>query len=181
LSDGFVNFELDFHSKADQFFEYAGFRARDMRDPMRQTANALLHYERLIFDSEGVALLGHRWQELAPKYKAWKDASAYAGRPILQLTRELYHEAISRHNTHVGKDFFSYEVPVEHGVWHQEGDPSRTARLRDGRIVPNPLPQRQWFEWDEIMHDQAETIFHDWLEGLMHRNTRRSGGTNPAL
>lgn len=171
MSD-FVNFELDLSERGEDWFAYAGFRSRDMRDPLTQVGHSILSRVNATFATEGAALLGEEWEELSPGYAEWKEKVA-PGKPILQLSRELYREAIDDSNVKVHRTDLFYEVPLARGKWHNDGDPFRMAQTRSGDLVPNPLPQREWFEWDDVMAERAENIFNDWLEGLRRRNTRR--------
>lgn len=164
-----IIYDLDTR-EAEAFFEYAGFRARNMRDPLQRVGNRLLHHVNLTFATEG-GWVAHPWPELNPKYAAWK-LSQVGERPMLVFTGQLRREAISRRRLRIeasyghGRLRYTLDRPA-YAEYHQDGEGRNKRR-------PFVVINRELVE-------EVELVFREWLEELKGLNVSRRGLnlTNP--
>lgn len=146
----------------DAWFEYAGYKVRDPRSPLRRSFyQTILPSVMARFENEGYG----EWEELSKAYEKEKFAAGYGGKPILERTGDGK-RAIYRQQPHITRDGLSWAPHSDYMHWHQSG----------GYVAGRP-PQRTWLELDEDDEDQIEAIFQVWLDELADSNTRRVENT----
>lgn len=103
------------------------------------------------FDQEGAYTGSGRWAALSPNYGAWKQRH-YPGKPILQLSGDLYDSMTSRPfgTDIVESDRMVIGTGVPYAAYHQHGTESMPAR---------PIIQKPSFK-DRM---QFATYLHDWI------------------
>jgi hypothetical protein len=170
--------EIDIDSaEVDAYFTYAGYKARDMRDPFEQTGDMTLALVEEQFLSEGVAMSGG-WVPLSAQYSAEKEKQ-YPGQSILVRTGDMKQEALNPRAVHVTKHSMRYAPN------HATEDGYDLIQIHmDGRDSSKPMPARPSFEETSEWYDTVEDIFMEWLDDLASANTRRrvdSASRPPAI
>lgn len=154
--------------QAEAFFTYAGFRARNLSEPLRRAGRRLLHHVNLTFATEG-AWIGEEWPELDPTYAAHKLADVGA-KPMLVYSGELRRDAISdrtlRIEQHGEGATLVYSLANRKAAAHQYGG----WVDEKGREHP---PARPFFEVTPELVEGIETDFRIWLEEIKGVNARR--------
>lgn len=160
-------------SQAERYFEIAGYRARNMRDPLQESRAILLHHIAMTFETEG-DWAGVEWPELNADYEAWKEKHR-PGRPKLVFDRELVNAAISRRTTHIeGNDTLRYELEVPaYADAHQDGA-TWVQFNHKGQPVVHKLPARPFVVETEALTAQIEAAFIAWLARTRSANRSRS-------
>jgi phage gpG-like protein len=152
--------------QARRFFEYAGFRARNLTDPLRRAGRTLLHHINLTFASEG-AWVGERWPGLDPEYEEWK-AEHYPGRPLLVQSGRMYRDAISERSISVHGNTLRYGFDSRYAGVQQHGAEWTTDRGHEAVI-----PERPFIKVTPGLIEQIENDFRVWLEELKATNRAR--------
>lgn len=173
-----VAYTLD-DDQARRFFEFAGFRARNLSDPLRRAGATLLHHIARTFETEG-DWIGHPWPLLDEGYAAWKEQHA-PGRPMLVLTGLLRRMAISRSAVHVTGNQLSWTVNLPYAHIQQEGATWMTLRKVGGKFRPHVahIPARPFVQVTPGLVEAIEQDFRVWLEELKSVNRARSGLSIP--
>jgi hypothetical protein len=160
-----VSWDID-SAEVDAYFAYAGYKARDMREPFSETAAMTLAMVEEQFLTEGAAMSG-RWAPLSRKYAAEKEQQ-YPGQPILQRTGDMKHDALDPRSIRVTKDSMRYAPQ------HYTEDGYNLIQIHmDGRDNAKPMPARPIFEETSEWYDNIEDIFMEWLDDLASANARR--------
>lgn len=161
-----IAYDID-DGEVQAYFDYAGYRARDMRDPLQQVLTHIRTVAGVNFATEGT--LSGGWAPLTPKYAAWK-ARAYGNRPMLVLKAgaPLRRAAIS--SGRVTRNHLAYHPSARNENGFDYAEP-----IFMGRGGTNPMLARPWFEDDEQFREFVEHVFYEWLDDLRTRNSRRSG------
>lgn len=155
--------------QAEAFFQYAGFRARNLGEPLRRAGRRLLHHINLTFATEG-GWAGEEWLPLSPRYAARKLREVGA-RPILVWSGTLRREAISEKRIRVVQhgdgaslvydlEYPAYAAAHQYGGWMDE----------EGREHP---PQRAFVQITDELVDLVEEDFRVWLDEIKGVNARR--------
>lgn len=146
--------------EAQAFFDYAGYKTRDMREPFEDVLHFVRAFEAEVFASEGDIIGG--WAPLDMEYQAYKER-VRPGKSKLKFNDHLWLTAITAGQAHMNS--MSYIVRAEnkrgfdYGEAHMEG----TERM----------PPRPWFAWT-VEHDAyMEFAFSRWLDELRTANMRR--------
>jgi phage gpG-like protein len=160
-----IHFRVDVDDKqAIAFFEYAGYKTRDAREPLRKVAMEVI-YPGIVeqFEEEGARTGG--WQPLNKKYLKQKAKDGYGDKPILERTGEMKDALLDPEAFHVYKTKLTYRPNApDRAVWHQQG-----------RDDENYMPARPWLVITEEDNAQIRDIFTDWLDELRTSNPRRGG------
>lgn len=156
----FLTIDID-DALAKEYFDYAGYKIRDARDPLKQVMHDVIFPAiREQLDTEGMRS-GDPWPALNEKYREWKELN-YPGEPILRLTGALESELFAYHSYYITRSAIHYEPQSDYGHYHQTG----------GYVYGRP-PQRVILDItgeDEVM---IEGIFELWLDELRTFNRRR--------
>jgi hypothetical protein len=104
-----------------------------------------------------------KWAPLSPRYRAWKEKN-YPGRPILQLTRQLYNAATTQGSPgnvcEKEKNSFTWGVDVQtipHAAYVQSGGRS---------------PSRVWCELSKESEADINLNFGYWLRKRLDEKCR---------
>lgn len=149
-------FVVDGEVQVSRAFQELAEGARDLSEPFRYVADALLEAVREQFESEGAHGLGSRWRPLNPEYAAWKQAR-YPGRKILVRTGGMKGAFLNRQqSTRVTPRSLVYEPRVDYAAPHQRGE----GRVPQRKIVALSVADRR--KWDRIFlhylrHTQGRT------------------------
>lgn len=146
----------------EAFFEYAGYKVRDMREPLTETKDHIQSVMNLQFLTEGEYRSGG-WVPLSPDYEEWKIAHSPGS--ILVLTDEMRQVVLSDGSWAVLTDEAEFYPLSEKAGWHQEGV---LDRGRGGE-----LPARPILELNEADYAYIEQVFVEWLDELRTANIRR--------
>lgn len=162
--------------EAERFFEYSGYRARDMREPLYDSGEKLISHIEDTFWEEG-ANVGNPWPEVSEDWRKAKDKKGGTAIFLLRFTDDLINAATSRKSLYWGTgDALIYEVDIDYADVHQEGASFVTPTGGYAEIPPRPF-----VVVTEELEMEVTDIFYDWLERLHNENARRSkgGGSNP--
>lgn len=160
-----VILEIDIdEALAQEYFEYAGYHVRDMRDPFRRVADeVILEAVEGQFNEKG-ARSGSPWPPLSDEYWEWKELN-YPGMPMLRLTDRMYNAMLNDPRAfHITRDSLRYAPRDPKVEFHQSGQ----SRERGGT-----LPPRRTVELIAEDYEQIQFIFQDWLDELRAANIRR--------
>ena len=163
-------------AQAQAFFEYAGFRARNMGEPLRRAGRRLLHHINLTFATEG-EWAAEFWPKLSEPY-ATRKREAVGERPMLVFEGTLRSRAISRRairvTQHADGGELSYELdtPVyapahQYGGWWDDGNP------KTGREPSQHPPARPFVGITDELVQLIEEDFRVWLNEIKGVNVRR--------
>ena len=150
----------------EEFFDYAGYKSRDMRQPLREV-------QFIIEDSitEQLDTQGHGgWEPLTQRYGDWKAIRA-PGAPMLELTGKMRTVIETPAAWEMTMTTLNYDTmradPGKAGMmpgWHQEG----AMRSKGGFLPPRPI-----LELNESDYEYMEDAFVNWLDELRDNNSRR--------
>lgn len=149
-------------AEAQEFFDYAGFKSRDMREPFERVLDFVRMFEAAVFESEGEVLLGERWTELSDDYLARKIAE-WGPKPILRASDDLFLLAITEGRAYTTGVTYEVDAVSDRGFDYGEAHMSGTNRM-----VPRP-----WFGWTEDHEEYTRFVFEEWLDELREANARR--------
>lgn len=161
--------------RTEEFFQYAGYRARDMHEPLRESAKDLLDQTKAAFDTEGESLWGVRWEEVSVAWRKRKQKKGGTAEMLLRFNDNLIDAATGRgglpNPIHVTATRMDYVLrfPVYAAV-HQFGwwDKNIPARPYVAITEELELATTQHFLW--------------WLEDIKAQNRLRSRiTTSPIL
>ncbi len=165
--------------EAQEFFAYAGYKARNLRTPLQRAGGALLHHINLTFATEGVHALA-AWPPLSRGY-ARQKIKEWGDRPMLVASGRMRSKAISRQRIRVVDDELVYSMTSPaFAVLHQDGGGEGVRK--DGRSYQRP-PRRAFVVITPSLVDSIEAVFVEWLDDLkgMNRRRRDAGMPNPIL
>lgn len=158
-------------SQIDQWVVFAGYKARDAREPIRE---ALEHVVVPAID-EQIASQGSRsgdpYPDLSTKYMSDKIEEYGFAYPMLiasgQMMKDLHDDTAIR----VFRDHGYYRPKNDYMQYHQEG----------GWIEGRP-PQRVILDLITEDYDEIQDIFEAWLAELRDTNrARRGAGVMPSF
>lgn len=162
----------------EAFFEYAGYKVRDMREPLQDTADYIQSTILFQFESEGAYRSGG-WTPLEERYQAWKEAKG-GGDMILQLEPFLLHSdpGTPEDNKMMVPllDPSAWDITLLEAVY--EPDSTRAGWHQTGvdyRRRGGALPARPILDLDEEDYLFIEGVFEDWLDELRSNNASRIG------
>lgn len=161
-----ISYNVD-DREAQAFFDYAGYKTRDMREPLERVLRFVRAFEMEVFASEGEALLGHQWDELSDNppgrgYLSRKERER-PGQTILRYDDDLWLQAISAGRTTV--DSLTYEVTAQNKRGFDYGEAHMTGT--------DKMPARPWFGWTQSHEEFTQYVFELWLDELRTANARR--------
>lgn len=157
-----VTLHIDYHD-VEAFFDYAGYKARNLSKPLNEARGIMLSSVEAAFDTEGDST-GEPWRQLSQDW-AHRRGSEH---PILEITRELRIAAELGFEVHSSahEARIDYRVDVEYAaVQFFGGGPKR-------------LPARPWLVATPEIQDAIEATFFLWLHELADGNRRRAAGSN---
>jgi phage gpG-like protein len=154
--------ELEGEEQAKAFFDYAGYKVRDMRDPFHRVKDEVillgLHVQ---FNTEGGRTGG--WISLNADYEEDKFAK-WGYKPILEASGLMKQKLLDPDAFHITQKRLVYSPDApEYAVAHQTG----AERPR------GDLPPRPWLVVTFDDEDKIYDIFYEWLDELRHANRRR--------
>lgn len=149
--------------QTEEFFRYAGYKARDMREPLQDAAEDLMRSIEDAFATEGASIFGSRWPEVTEAWRKRKDAKGGTAELLLRYTDRLIDAALDDRNVHVHMDHMLYVLrwPVWAGV-HQYGWPGKH------------IPPRPFVVVTPELEEQTRQHFYWWLEETKAANVRRA-------
>lgn len=160
----------------ESFFEYAGYKARDMRAPLSDTADYISFTVLAQFESEGAFRSGG-WLPLDEDYEEWKLVKG-GGDMILQLTPALLHgepgDPRDDYMMNTLLNPISWTVTSHDAIWHPDSD--RAAWNHMGAVDRRrggTLPSRPILDLNETDYEFIEDIFYEWLDELRTANPAR--------
>lgn len=155
----------------EEWFDYAGYRVRDMREPLGETRDYINRLMDAQFRTEGLALSGG-WEPLSEDY-AVRKFRAVGAEPILVRTHEMKDIVLDLEPPvwRITMNDAVFDPPIERAGWHQTG----VQRFGGGpdHNKPNRLPARPILELHEEHYLMIEDIFEQWLDDLRSGNRRR--------
>lgn len=150
----------------DAFFEYAGYKTRDMREPLHEVKYIIQESIDNRLENEGYG----EWEPLTERYGEWKMLRAPMA-PMLELSGEMRQVIDSEDAWRLTATTLTYDtMQADPGLagqlpgFHQEG----AERSKGGR-----LPARTILDLSEGDYEAMEQAFVDWLDGLRDANARR--------
>lgn len=151
-------------SVMQEWFAYAGYKARDAREPFREIAYTVIRpgiVEQ--FATEGRRLYTEGWKPLSESYAKYKAKDGYGEKPILQRKGAMKDAMESWTAFRVHQHNLSYEPVVpDYAHWHQTG----------GYVEGQP-PQRKIVDITTDDEIEIQYIFEKWLDDLRFDNRRR--------
>lgn len=155
---------------AEGYFVYAGYKARDARQPLRDAGRLVLRHVKRAFTEEGPG-----WQDLSEKYQLQKQKKWGFVYPILVASDALNQDGLKSHATRASAisvrssadgGHLTYTVDKDYAAAHNEGE--------------GKMPQRQFLDLDFDLIERVDEIFLDWLDDTRGANRRRRGdAVNP--
>lgn len=146
---------------AERFFEYAGYRARHVRDPLNDLGDWFDDEVAAAFESEATPE-GRPWQELSRKYEEWK-VKTHGLLPKLVLDGVL--RPLAEKSTYVADDRLEYFVDLPYaGIQHDGG-----VTDFNHRGDPIVIPARRWTPRRHAVEAQADEVFTNWLEDIKYQ------------
>jgi phage gpG-like protein len=168
----------------EEWFEYAGFRARNPRTPLRQAGDVVIAAVRRAFANEADPATATPWRQLSRGYAREKVRIWGFEEPILQasdpsLGGGLKTQAERRSNIDIlvntGGGSVEYNLDHPYAELHQTGTPPAQGDKGDG------MPARRFLGLSPEDRDQIDFVFWAWLEDIkrVNRRARARGGDNP--
>lgn len=157
--------------QTEAFFEYAGYKARDMREPLRESASDFMDSVQDAFDTEGASVEGFRWPEVSAAWRRQKDKRGGTAELLLRFNDKLIEAATSGRSVHVTQTHMEYilRFPAYAAV-HQFGWPGKN------------IPPRPYIAVNQELEEKVRQNFLWWLEETKAANARRSKiYTSPVL
>lgn len=153
-------FEFKVHdAQLQAFFAYAGYKARDLREPFRKIAfEVLLPGIAEQFATEGERS-GEFWEDLSTPYDLYKELR-WGPKPILEASGAGKAALLNpgAFEIHAHSMRYSPDAP-EYMDYHQTGT--------------SKMPARPWLRITPDDELQMTDIFEDWLDDLRSANQRR--------
>lgn len=158
---------------AEAWFEYAGYKARNLTVPLRQAADILLASVMRAFLTEGRST-GRQWKRLSESRIRERGGSSH---PILRWEDDLFDAAThprAAHVRHVGAHGarLLYSVDVDYAAAHQFGG-YQSVNLETGEVSEHP-PPRPFVVVTRRMQQAWQQQVVEWLDDLKSRNARRA-------
>lgn len=146
--------------QAQEYFAYAGYKIRDMRDPLRDVRDQVIRPAiREALDSEGESI-GEVWPAYSEDYGTRKETSLYADEPMLTRTRTARAVLDNPAAYHITQTKLDYFIFSDYMYYHQSGE------AMGGK-------QRRWLDITTDDEYQIQGIFEAWLDELALANRRR--------
>lgn len=153
----------------ESWLAFAGFKARDLRDPLRKSLNEVVVpaiREQIL--SQG-ARSGDPYEGLNDDYEEEKMDAVGFTIPILVRSGQMLQDLTADTATRVFMDHAWYRPDNDYAHWHQTG----------GYVEGRP-PQRVILDLIPEDYEEIQSIFNAWLAELRDANrTRRGPGTLP--
>lgn len=170
MAVSFISVDVD-DSRLQEFFAFAGYKARDLRDPLRESMDDVVipAIREQIF-SQGERS-GQPYDPLNEEYELEKiDAVGFAV-PILVRSGQMLADLTADSSYRVFKDHAVYNPESDYAHWHQTGGTTKGRPPR--RVILNLIPE------DE---EHIQRIFEAWLAELRDANrARRGSGQMPSF
>ncbi len=167
-----LQYEID-SDTAQRFFEYAGYRTRNMSEPFAQTRTLTQHWINMQFDSEGGQMSGG-WEPLTMPYLERKMQSPNLSENILEATGALKRDAAR--SVRSGSDWVEVAIPTR----SKDGEYSLVELHQEGRDGDNAMPARPVWETTTEYLEEVQFIYWRWLDQVRSRNARRRGSSRPS-
>lgn len=164
--DVVVSIEVD-DSDAQSFFNYAGYHARDMRDPLEDVLHLIIG-PGIVEQFEENPPGGHRaggWLPLKESYLAAKVAGGYDHRTLIRTDAMRAELIADIESARVTKDELHFIATDPKVPYHQYG--------RSGGGRGGVMPARPIVVWTHEDDEKATAIFELWLDRLREANARR--------
>lgn len=160
---GILDVSIDTH-QVDDWFVYAGYKARDAREPLRESIqNVVVHAAREQILSEG-SRSGQPYEALNEEYELEKIEAVGFAHPILVRTGKMLRDLDDRTAVRVHMHSAHWNPYNDYLHWHQTG----------GYVEGRP-PQRVVVALTTEDYEDIQDIFENWLTDLRHTNRRRTG------
>jgi len=167
-----ISYDVD-DDEVQEYFTYAGYRARDMRDPFRRTLSLIHSIASANFFTEGGLVGG--WEPLTPRYAKWK-ARTHGSRPMLVLSPGAPLRRAATSQGTVNKTGLRYRPTARNQDGFDYAEPIYLGRVDGGGPHDSEMAARPWFDpEDQEFLDNVEAIFYEWLDDVRSRNRRRTG------
>lgn len=167
MADIILSIDVDV-AEAEAYFEYAGYHARDMRDPLKRVLDdVILAGIAENFETEGGRVGG--WEPVSDPWLKYKMKHGYHLETLQQtgdMRRYMLGLDFPNEPWHITQESLDYQVHMDRAIYHQAG----TGRMPMRRIVV-VTPED---------YDAIEDIFSRWLDDLRTKNARR-GAANASI
>lgn len=155
------------------FFEYAGYKTRDARDPLSKVAYEVIYPGiQIQFITEGARTGG--WQSLSTMYEKQKAADGYGAKPILERTGAMKKDLLDISAFRVTRTSMHYHPRDTHRV-AEYGSGEYAEYLQQGRYDEHYMPPRPWLVVTPEDERKIYDIFYEWLDELRTANRSRRG------
>lgn len=159
----FLEVRVDTH-EVDEFFAFAGFKARDQRDPLRESIEDVVHPAiKKQIASQGTRS-GEPYQPLNEEYELRKIEDWGFAIPILVASGQMLQDLTSDTSYRVFKSHAWYRPESEYAHYHQQGGRQRGRPPK--RVILNLVPED---------YEKIQDIFEAWLAELRDANRARRG------
>lgn len=161
----------------EEFFRYAGYKARDMREPLERIGDDLFDWITVTFNEEGKNV-GEPWVEVSEAWRKVKDhGPLITSALLLRYTDNLIDAAIGSeasddpaHLT-ITRTELTYILDHQYAHIHQEGATWATSKGNLAKIPARPFLVVENTDFERVIRDH----FEDWLDDVKHANIRRRG------
>jgi hypothetical protein len=156
-----------------RWFDYAGYKVRDARDPFARVAEEIIRLGiETQFVTEGARSGG--WEPLAFRTRQERALQGFgAGHPILERTGAMKSDLLDPDAFIVTRERLRYSPrSVEQMAMYQKSYANYHQEIQtrdDGSITP----ARPWLVWLPEDNHRMEEIFEDWLDDLRFENRAR--------
>lgn len=156
-------------STLQRFFAFAGYKARDLRDPLRKSMDdVVIPAVKEQIGSQG-SRSGQPYESLNADYEVEKVAAVGFAEPILVRSGEMLKTLTNDTAYRVFRDHARYSPSSGYAHWHQTG--GYVEGRPPQRVILNLMPED---------YEHIQSIFEAWLAELRDANRARPGsGTMP--
>lgn len=179
-----VVYEWD-QAEAEAFFRYAGYKARNASEPLREAGRAIRREVDEAFRTEGESV-GHPWADLKESYKPvkmarYKRSTPYPilhGKGTLRTKATLPSAVKVRSSADGGRLVYSVDSPYAEWQSTEQGITDVNAK---GDISYYLKPARPFVVIHPELREEIEDGFRDWLDELKaaNRSRRNTDMVNP--
>lgn len=178
MADRFNTIVHDWDAEeAESYFRYAGYRARNASEPLREAGRELRRRVDRAFATQGGSD-GDPWQDLKKSYKPRKQRTYGHTYPILHGRGGLRDKATLPSTTKTSSSaeggYLIYSVNHPHAEW-QSTEQTITGQKKDGKQSTYIKPARPFVVLTEEYQEEVEGMFSDWLDDIRDANPARSG------
>lgn len=164
MAVNFIDVDVDAR-QLQEFFVFAGFKARDLRDPLRKSMEeVVIPAVRDQILSQGVRS-GNPYPPLDEEYERWKTEEVGFAYPMLIRSGDMLKALTDSTSYRVFRNSAYYRPQdIDYAHWHQTGGTKRGQPPR--RVILSLIPE------DE---HHIQNIFQAWLAELRDANRARRG------